>query len=150
MEPSGPSADERRQSGFDRRRRATPLLSRYTFHGGRRHASRRVAEREASYVDLYEPRLVLFLLIFFVLTVIDSVSTVAFIQIGGRELNPIASWMLSKGPQFFVVLKGVMTALLILFAMMHKNFRHSRYAIGVGFGFYFVLALYHWFLHWFK
>ncbi|MFO0984727.1 MAG: DUF5658 family protein [Planctomycetota bacterium] len=140
---------ERRAPGVDRRQRPTPLISRYSLYGGRRHHARRGDERETAYVDLYEPRLVLFLLTFFVLTVIDSVSTVAFLQIGGKEINPVAIWMLSKGPRFFVVLKGALTAVLIVFAMMHKNFRHSRYAIGIGFGFYFLLALYHWFLHWF-
>ena len=153
MEPtpgSSGASEERRVPGIDRRRRPTPFLSHYALWGGRRHRARRSREGEAAYVDLYEPRLVLFLLVFFVLTVIDSVSTVAFIQMGGRELNPVARWMLDHGPRFFVVMKGVLTALLILFAMMHKNFRHSRYALAVAFGFYFLLAMYHWFLHWFQ
>src|SRR5262245_24704813 len=121
--------DDRRHPDADRRKRPTPFFSRYALYGGRRHESRRADEAEASYVDLYQPRLVLFLLAFFVLTVIDSVSTVAFIQIGGKELNPIARWMLERGPRFFVLTKGALTALLIMFAMMHKNFRHSRHAI---------------------
>ncbi|MEW6745950.1 MAG: DUF5658 family protein [Planctomycetota bacterium] len=131
----------------DRRRRPTPAFSRYAFFGGRRHGSRRTGEVEGTFVDLYSRRLVLLLLVFFGLTLIDSVSTVAYLQIGGRELNPLARWLLAYGPRTFVVSKGIMTAALVLFAMLHKNFRYARWALGIGFGFYFFLAVYHLVLH---
>ena len=86
---------------------------------------------------------VIFLLIFFSLTVIDSVSTLIYLDKGGRELNPIAQWMIDQGDSFFILCKGFLTGLCILFVMMHKNFKHSRFAIIIGFTFYFVLAIYH-------
>ena len=143
LPPEESDAAERRYVGPDRRKRPTPPLSRYTFFGGRRFAHRREGEREGAYVDLYSQRLVLFLLFFFVLTVIDSVSTLIYLDKGGRELNPLAQWMIDRGDTFFILCKGGLTAICLIFVMIHKNFKYSRIAIFVGFSFYFVLALYH-------
>lgn len=137
------SSNNRRYKGPDRREKPTPFISRYTFFGGKRHHHRRDVEGVCSYVDLYNQRLVIFLLIFFVLTVIDSVSTLVYIDKGGKELNPIAQWMMDQGDYFFIMVKGVLTGICIIFVMMHKNFKYSRLAIMIGFSFYFALAIYH-------
>jgi hypothetical protein len=129
--------------GPDRRTRPTPMLSRYTFFGGRRRGGRRGDEGEGMFVDRYSKRLVVLLLIFFTLTVLDSVFTVIYLRKGGEELNPIAQWMLDRGDVPFVLLKGSLTAVCVLFVMMHKNFRYSRVALAIGFLFYFALAIYH-------
>ena len=119
------------------------MLSKYTFFGGRRKAGRRRGEQENIYVDVYSPKLVALLLVFFALTVIDSVSTLIYLGKGGRELNPIAQWMIDQGGAFFVVLKGVLSGLCLLFVMLHKNFKPARTALGVGFTFYLLLGVYH-------
>ena len=138
-----PPSGDWRPRGPDRRQRPTPMISRYTFFGGRRRAGRRKGERQDIYVDVYSPQLVALLLIFFALTVVDSVSTLVYLGKGGRELNPIAQWMIDQGGTFFVVVKGVLSGLCLLFVMLHKNFRPARAALGIGFTFYFVLGLYH-------
>jgi len=137
------SLSNKRYSGPDRRINPTPFLSRYSFLGGKRHHYRRGIEEDSAYVDLYNQRMVIFLLIFFILTVIDSVSTLIYIDKGGRELNPVAQWMMNQGDYFFILCKGVLTGVCILFVMIHKNFKYSRLAILVGFAFYFILAIYH-------
>ena len=119
------------------------MLSRFSFLGGRRRAARREREAEGAFVDVYSPRLALLLLVFFSLTVFDSVATLYYLRKGGQELNPIAQWMIDRGDLEFVFLKGSLTALCVLFVLLHKNFRYARYAIGVGFSFYFALAVYH-------
>jgi len=149
--PSSPSPsdeaacmqNEKRYKGPDRRSRPTPGMSRFTFGRGRRFNPRRTEEVAGAYVDLYSGRLVVFLLIFFFLTVLDSVSTLIYLDKGGREFNPIAQWMIDQGDHFFILLKGSMTAVCILFIMMHKNFKYSRVAICTGFLFYFLLTIYH-------
>jgi hypothetical protein len=138
---SGPP--DKRYQGLDRRQHPTPFLSRYSFLGGKRFDHRREYEGVCSYVDLYSKRLTVFLLIFFVLTVVDSVSTLIYIDKGGRELNPVAQWMIDQGDTFFILFKGVLTGVCILFVMIHKNFRYSRLAILIGFSFYFLLTIYH-------
>lgn len=132
--------------GPDRRKRPTPMFSRFTFFGGRRHRVRRDGEREGAFVDLYEPRLALLVCAFFLLTVIDSVSTVIYLRKGGTELNPIAQAMLDQGEVEFVFIKGGLTMLCAIFVMLHKNFRYANLALGVGFSFYFALALWHLYL----
>lgn len=130
--------------GFvERRRRPTPMLSRYTFVGGRRGGDGDPVPDE-SYVDQYDRRLALLVLAFFGLTVFDAIATVYYIDhIHGSEWNPIADWLLQQGRTVFVLGKGVPTALLLLFVMIHKNFRYGRVALTIGFGFYFALGIYH-------
>ena len=131
------------QRGLDRRTRPTPMISRYTFMGGQRRSGRRQGEKEDVYVDVYSPQLVTLLLVFFALTVIDSVSTLIYLGKGGQELNPIAQWMIDQGSTFFVVLKGILSGVCLLFVMLRKNFKPARTALAVGFGFYFLLGVYH-------
>jgi hypothetical protein len=119
------------------------MLSRFTFFGGRRNEGRRTEEKENVYVDVYSTKLVVLLLVFFALTVVDSVSTLIYLGKGGRELNPVAQWMIDQGSTFFVVLKGVLSGVCLLFVMLHKNFRPARTALAVGFTFYLLLGLYH-------
>jgi Domain of unknown function (DUF5658) len=139
-EPAQRTWDER---GGDRRKRPTPMFSRYTFFGGRRRNPRRDWEREGTFVDLYEPRLAILVCAFFFLTVLDSVSTVIYLRKGGEELNPIAKMMLDHGEVAFVFIKGMLTMICSLFVLLHKNFRYANIALGVGFSFYFALAIYH-------
>ncbi len=146
VERASATADDSQQwsqRGADRRQRPTPMISRYTFFGGRRQAGRRDGEYADIYVDVYSKQLVALMILFFALTVIDSVSTLVYLGKGGRELNPIAQWMIDQGGLFFVGVKGVLSAVCLLFVMLHKNFKPARVALGVGFSFYFVLALWH-------
>lgn len=137
------SAGQMAPRGPDRRKRATPMISRHTFFGGRRRAGRRDGEVENVYVDVYSPLLTALLFVFFALTVADSVLTLVYLGKGGRELNPIAQWMIDQGAVFFVVFKGVLSGLCLLFVLLHKNFKPARWALGIGFGFYFLLGIYH-------
>ena len=131
--------------GFvERRKRPTPMVSRYTFVGGRRRDFRSQDEARDSYVDVYDRRLAMLVLVFFALTMFDAIATVYYIDHAhGSEANPIADWMLRQGRPYFVLAKGLPTALLLLFVMIHKNFRYGRLALGLGFGFYFLLGIYH-------
>jgi hypothetical protein len=138
-----PEAPVPTQRGPDRRQRPTPMVSRFTFFGGRRSSGRRNGETENAYVDVYNPRLVALLLLFFSLTVIDSVSTLIYLGKGGRELNPLAQWMIDQGGTFFVLAKGILSGLCLLFVMLHKNYSAARVALAVGFAFYLLLAAYH-------
>ncbi len=139
MQPSS----ESEYRGPDRRKQPTPSLSLFSFFGGRRFHHRRIVEADCAYVDLYSTKLAVFILIFFFLTAIDSVSTLVYLDKGGRELNPVAQWMIDQGDYFFIMCKGTLTGICLLFVLVHKNFKYSRVAIFTGFGFYFLLTVYH-------
>ena len=128
----------------DRRKRPTPMLSRYSFVGGRRRDFRSNVEGQDAYVDVYDQPLAALVLVFFALTIFDAIATVYYIDHAhGSEWNPLAAWMLKQGRLYFVLAKGIPTALLLLFVMIHKNFRYGRIALSIGFGFYFLLGIYH-------
>lgn len=145
--PAAPTSGENHPGspGFvERRRRPTRALSRYSLFGGRRRGLGSPERSRDSYVDRYRPRLVALILVFFALTVFDAIATVWFIDHArGAEWNPIADWMLRQGRVFFVFAKGVPTALMLLFVMIHKNFVYGRIALAIGFGFYLALGVYH-------
>ena len=115
------------------------MVSRYTFLGGRRRGA-----VEEGYVDVYSPRAATLVLLFFGLTVFDAIATVYYIDhVHGSEWNPIADWLLQQGRILFVLGKGVPTGLLLLFVMVHKNYRYGRVALTLGFAFYLLLGIYH-------
>ncbi len=118
------------------------MLSRWSFIGGRRGAA--ALRPDESYVDVYDTRSAILVLVFFGLTVFDAIATVYYIDhVEGSEWNPVADWLLRQGRIFFVLGKGLPTALLLLFVMIHKNYRYGRVALTIGFGFYFLLGIYH-------
>ena len=129
--------------GPDRRNQPTPRISKYSFFGGRRRTAGPTYGAEGGFVDLYDARLAFLLFLFFVFTVVDSVSTLIYLQKGGIEVNPVARWMIEQGPDFFILAKGILSGACILFVMVHKNFKYSRLAITMGFLFYLALTIYH-------
>lgn len=143
MDAQDPAQSAYVYRGPDRRKRPTPLVSRYSFLGGRRRGARRDHEKEGQFIDVYSWRAVSVLLFLFTLTVVDSVSTLIYLGKGGREMNPVAQWMIDQGPVFFVMLKGTLSGLCLLFVLLHKNFKPARVALGLAFGFYLLLDLYH-------
>ena len=125
-------SEERRDSA-DRRRRPTPMLSRYVLFGGRRRHVRRDEEREGAFVDLHGPVVLLVVLVIVALNVLDAFFTLLFLSHGGTELNPIVQWVLESPwhPWPFILLKTVGIGLACTFLMMAKYFRPAR--LGMAF-----------------
>jgi hypothetical protein len=138
------SSDDRRQA--DRRRRATPILSRYTFFGGRRTGDRR-GNAEGQYVDRYSPRLAAALVAIGLLCALDAVFTLLYIQKDGNEANPVMKALIdSTAPRSFLVVKCLVTNLGLAVLCLHKNFRFVRPMIGVLLFVYSALFMYHIYL----
>jgi hypothetical protein len=129
--------------GTDRRRRATPRFSRYSFVGGRRREVRRGHEAEGTYVDLYGAKLLLALLWVALMNVGDSFFTLVHLQAGGIELNPIAEQLLETGRFGFVFWKCLLIGMALFVLALHKNFRLARVGIWVAAGSYTLLVGYH-------
>ena len=139
------AAAERRAG--DRRRRATPMLSRYALFGGRRAGDRRDPESANQYVDRYPVGLAAALVAIGVLCALDAVFTLLYIQRGGGEANPVMRVLFEEaGPIRFLVLKCIVTNVGLVVLCLHKNFRLVKPVIGVLLAVYTLLFAYHIYL----
>ena len=142
---SGTALSQERRQGPDRRRRPTPLFSRYTLFG-RRRDFRRDGEAANAYVDRYSPAMMAALVLIVGLCVLDALFTLLYIQRGGSELNPVMAAAIEVGVVPFLAVKNGLTILGILFLCVHKNFRFVRPLIAGVLLLYVALLAYHLYL----
>ena len=106
----------------DRRRRPTPMLTRYWLRG-RRRGGRRTGEVSSIYVDRYtalETGLFVSLLL---LSGLDLWLTAVHMDAGGAEANPVMAWvMAASGPAGFAVAKILATSVGAMFLLVHVRF----------------------------
>jgi len=140
--PGGPQFGERRDR-TDRRHRKTPLFSRYTWFRGRRRGARRDGEYRGIYVDRYDGRVVALFVAILVLNVLDAYFTLAFIQQGGKEANPVAQAFLDLGELPFLLVKSAVIGLCLLVLVVHQTFYSVPRILTAIFAFYGLLLLYH-------
>lgn len=138
---SVPAVPERR--GPDRRKRPTPMFSRYTIFGGRRAADRRSPNAEGQFVDRYDSSFFLFLAAIALFNLFDCFFTLVQIERGAEELNPFAQMLIDKGPSVFVLTKSLGVGLIICFLCLHKNFKLARYTLWFAFAMYLGIFIYH-------
>ncbi|MEW6439711.1 MAG: DUF5658 family protein [bacterium] len=136
-----------RRDGPDRRRRPTPMLSRYTF-GGRRKAVRRAEDKRSYiYVDQYNLGLFLFLLAILLLGVADAFLTLYHVHVNeAEEMNPFMEFFLGIGPRVFFHVKYVLTALCLIVLCLHKNLPMVRYLLAIVFVIYVLIVANHVYL----
>lgn len=144
----GAEADGERRGVGDRRRRPTPMFSRYVLWGGRRRHVRRDEEREGAFVDIHGPWTLLMVLAIVALNVLDAFFTLLFLSHGGEELNPLVQVLLESEwhPWPFILLKTVGIGLACAFLMIAKHFRSARLGMAFVFIGYSVLLGWHFFL----
>ncbi|PIE22097.1 MAG: hypothetical protein CSA62_14065 [Planctomycetota bacterium] len=142
-----PQLPEQR-SGLDRRRRATPMFSRYTFFGGRRRSARRSTEA-SGFVDAYGQLLFLVMVLIVALNALDAYFTMLYLGLGGEELNPLAQLLIDIGPVAFIGAKTIGIGICVAFLTMVKNFKGAKLGIGIVLAVYLLLLAWHFFL-WFR
>ena len=140
--------DAERRATADRRRRPTPMFSRYVLWGGRRRHVRRDEEREGAFVDVHGPWTLLVVLAIIALNVLDAFFTLLFLSHGGTELNPIVAVMLESDwhPWPFLLLKTFGIGVACAFLMIAKHFRSARVGMAFVFVGYSVLLGWHFIL----
>ena len=121
--------EERRQPS-DRRRRPTPMVSRYYLLGGRRRSVRRVGDSTAVYVDRIGQTVSILLLLIFFFHCLDAILTLDHLGRGGKELNPLMDYLIRHGTGTFVLAKLAMAAVGLWFLGVHKNFPFVRKGIA--------------------
>lgn len=139
-------ADKRDTS--DRRMRPTPILSRYTFMGGRRRTIRRGADRGRHiFVDLYSTRLLLIVVALLLLSCADAFLTITLIYTGiAVEANPLMASALSYGILPFTVIKFSITAFALLVLCVFKNVRITRFTLPLAVKIYVGIIIYELYL----
>ena len=132
-----------KRSQTDRRKKPTPILSRYTFFYGRRSSFRRREDRlRGGYVDRYGHRLFTVLIGIVVLNIFDALFTHMILYGGGTELNPVAGWAITLFGHHFIVWKLAVVGFALLLLCVHSEFRIARAAIAVAVALYSGVVLY--------
>ncbi|MGE5239738.1 MAG: DUF5658 family protein [Chloroflexota bacterium] len=128
----------------DRRKRPTPLISRFTFFGGRRgNVRRREDTSRYQFVDRYGTMMLIVLLSLFGLTQLDGFLTLMLVEGDiAVEANPAMAYCLELGAVPFILAKTLITALSIcIFCLCHR-FLVARVSLVCAIAVYFVLVVY--------
>jgi hypothetical protein len=131
----------------DRRRRPTPILSRYTLFGRREGARREEDRKRHLYVDRYSVRLFLLLMVILIMGVADAVLTAY--HLGAHdvmELNPAMRFLLDISPKLFFMVKYVVTSICLLVLCLRKNVPAVRYCLAAIIAVYVVILANHVYL----
>ena len=133
-------SDQRRAP--DRRRRPTPMLSRYLFWG-RRRGGRRGGEQTRIYVDRPGPGIIAAGAVVVALSIADAYVTLRILAEGGEEVNPLMRTVLALGHRPFVIVKVGLTVAGAAILCLHKSWPLGRVCLAIALGGYALLAAYH-------
>lgn len=133
----------------DRRRCPTPIISRYTFAGGRRKTVRREQDKKVHvYVDLYSARLLIIVISLLILSCLDAYLTLELIEKGSViEANPIMAYVLNYGVTPFTVIKFGITAFCLTVLCLFKNVRITRVCLPCAIKIYIAVVAYELYLY---
>jgi hypothetical protein len=138
---AGEAASRRRRG--DRRRRPTPMFSRFTLRGRRTHIRRDGDLRRGRYVDRSTGRHLLLIVLLMVFITLDAMSTLYILDRGGSEENPLVENVLQRGVGWFLTIKLLPLPLAFLLLSIHRYFGWVRWALLGLLLVYGSLALYH-------
>ena len=130
----------------DRRRRTTPMLSRYLFWGHRR-GGRRAGEQTRVYVDRPGPGTIVACALVVALSIADAYVTLRILAEGGEEVNPLMRAVLALGHRPFVIVKVGLTVAGAAVLCLHKTWPLGRVCLGIALGGYAILTAYHIVVH---
>lgn len=106
------------------RRRFTWRTVLYGFFRSRRRGPRRASDAEPLYTDYHHPWLFFLAVGIMVMSCIDAFFTLALLEHGAVEVNPVMAVAIGKGTQTFALSKMLLTSfgILALVFMARANF----------------------------
>lgn len=113
-----------RRDPKNRRRKPTPILSRYTFSGRRTGLRRKEDQERGGYVDRYNSTLLILVLAIIGLNVLDSLFTTMILDFGGWEVNPIVRSAIEAYGDHFWIWKFFLVSANVILLCLHSKFRH--------------------------
>jgi len=126
---SGDKAATERRTAQDRRNHSWRTLTYCGLQGrGRRRHARR--DGHSYYLDWYKPSLVFTGLAVLLLSCLDALMTLTLLDRGAYEANLLMARLLETSDAVFVVTKVTVTAIGIVFLLMHSHFRLLNVASG--------------------
>ncbi len=127
----------------DRRARPTPILSRYVVYGRRGSFRRESDQKKGGYVDRYGADVFFLLMLILILNVLDALSTMVILNLGGSEINPIVNYGITFMGDRLWIFKIVFVSVLVVLLCLHSNFRFARAGM-IGLSVIFMMVtLYH-------
>jgi Domain of unknown function (DUF5658) len=109
---------------LDRRKKPTPLFSRYTLWGRRKALRRKEDQEKGGYVDRYSPRLLFFTILIVGLNVLDSIFTMIILDCGGAEVNPLVLSAIEVYGEKFWIWKFMIVSVNVILLCLHSRFRY--------------------------
>ena len=142
-------ADTGRRCSTDRRRCPTPIISRFTFRGGkRRHIRRGDEKRKHLFVDLYSKRLLIAVVAVLLLSCIDAYLTLTLIERGVViEANPFMAYLMNYGVMPFTITKFIVTASALIILCLFKNVRITRIGLPIAINIYVLVVIYECYIY---
>jgi len=120
----------------DRRKKPTPLFSRYTLWGRRKAFRRKEDQEKGGYVDRYSPRLLFYIILIAGLNVLDSLFTMIILDCGGVEANPLVLSAIEIYGDKFWVWKFIIVSGNLILLCLHSRFRYvDKIFLGITFVF---------------
>lgn len=110
----------------DRRKRSTPVLSRFTFWGRRKILRRKEDQRRGGYVDRYNPSLLFFLLLIVGLNLLDAIFTMMILDYGGWEVNPVVRSAMEVYGDHFWIWKFSIVSVNVILLCLHCKFKYVK------------------------
>lgn len=132
----------RRERG-DRRQKPTPLFSRYTFFGDRRHHRREDDKSGGYYVDRPHKEMIMVIGAIAFLCLMDAILTLFHIGRGAVEINPVMNYYLSLGNGYFFLFKTLITIPALIILLLHQNFYYIRKVVTCIGCLYSFVVVYH-------
>jgi len=119
---SGEDTATERRSEQDRRHHSWRTVTYCGLHGrGRRLQARR--DGHSYYLDWYKPSLVFTGVAVLLLSCLDALLTLTLLNRGAYEANVLMAHLLETSDVVFVVTKVTVTAIGIVFLLMHSHFQ---------------------------
>ncbi len=110
-----------RRSGKDRRVKRSGNLRWFLKTGQRRQIRREADRQKINELDSYPTELFVVIVLVLGLSVADGVLTLWLIDKGATELNPVMAYYLKQGPHVFMLAKYLITASVVIIAVVMNN-----------------------------
>ena len=119
-----------RRSGQDRRKKLSPFYNLFSLKGKRRSLRRNEDYKRFTIFDQYHPTLLFYALTVLILSLFDAALTLALLDKGAVELNPVMRHYIDLGPWFFVMVKYGITAFALIFIVVFSAIISARHRIA--------------------